>query len=171
MEYQLPGIKDKVAIVTGHKSGIGAAVYKLLQDMGARVHGFDLPEIDLSETARIQSYVDDVAKMEGGSIDILINNAGVTLLGDILESSINDIDNVLDVNFKAPFFLIKAVLPYMLARKKGAIVNNASDQAFIGKRYSAVYGASKAAIAQLTKSAALDFGPQGIRVNCVAPGR
>lgn len=170
MNYALPGIKDKVVILTGHKTGIGAAVYQLLIDLGARVYGFDLPDIDLADTGRIKAYVDDVANKENGRIDILINNAGVTMLGNILETSINEVDNVLDVNFKAPFFLMKAVLPYMLAQKRGAIVNNASDQANIGKRYSAIYGASKAAIAQLTKSAALDWGPQGIRVNCVAPG-
>jgi NAD(P)-dependent dehydrogenase (short-subunit alcohol dehydrogenase family) len=66
--------------------------------------------------------------------------------------------------------MIKAVLPHMLGRKSGSIVNNASDQALIGKSRSAIYGASKAALAQLTKSAALDWGPHGIRFNCIAPG-
>lgn len=170
MSYQLPGIKDRVAIVTGHKTGIGAAVFKLLQEQGACVHGFDLPEINLAETTAIQSHVDAIAKLYGGRIDMLINNAGVTMLGTILETSFDDVDNVLAVNFKAPFFMMQAVIPYMLKQKRGAIVNTASDQAFIGKRYSAIYGASKAAIAQLTKSAALDWGNDGIRVNCVAPG-
>lgn len=170
MSYQLPGIKDRVAIVTGHKTGIGAAVFKLLQEQGACVYGFDLPEINLAETAAIQSNVDAIAKLTGGRIDILINNAGITMLGDILETTYEDVNNVLAVNFKAPFFMMKAVIPYMLAQQRGAIVNTASDQAFVGKRYSAIYGASKAAIAQLSKSAALDWGQKGIRVNCVAPG-
>jgi NAD(P)-dependent dehydrogenase (short-subunit alcohol dehydrogenase family) len=170
MPYHLPGIKDRVAIVTGHKTGIGASVFSLLEKQGAKVYGFDLPEFDLSETASIPSYVDKVAKAEKGCIDILINNAGITMLGDLLETEPEDVDNVLAVNFKAPFFMMKAVIPYMLKQKRGVIVNNASDQAFVGKRYSAIYGASKAAVAQLTKSASLDWGPQGIRVNCVAPG-
>lgn len=168
--YQLPGIRDRVAIVTGHKVGIGAAVYQLLQEQGAKVYGFDLPEVDLANTGQIQSYVEDIAKQEQGRIDILINNAGITMMGDILETNIDDVDSILAVNFKAPFFMMKAVLPYMLENKGGAIVNTASDQAYVGKRFSAIYGASKAAIAQLTKSAALDFSPQGIRINCVAPG-
>lgn len=170
MSYQLPGIKDHVAIVTGHKTGIGAAVFDLLKAQGAKVYGFDLPETDLSDTNSIQSHVDKIAEQENGRIDILVNNAGITLLGDILETKPEDVDNVFAVNFKAPLFLMKAVLPYMLKQKRGAIVNNASDQAFVGKRYSAVYGASKAAIAQLTKSASLDWGQHGIRINCVAPG-
>ena len=66
--------------------------------------------------------------------------------------------------------MIKAVLPHMLRQHSGSVVNNASDQALVGKRYSAVYGASKAALAQLTKSAALDWSPRGIRFNCIAPG-
>jgi len=77
---------------------------------------------------------------------------------------------VMAVNFRAPFALMRAVLPSMIARGKGAIVNVASDQALIGKRFSAAYGASKAALGQLTKSAALDWAGKGIRVNCVAPG-
>lgn len=168
--YLLPGIQNKVAIVTGHQTGIGAAVYELLQKQGARVYGFDLPEIDLSDTKNIQAHVDAVAKKEQNRIDILINNAGVTMMGDILETSITEVDHIFAVNFKASFFMMQAVLPYMLSHQSGAIVNNASDQAFVGKRFSAAYGASKAALAQLTKSAALDWGPQGIRVNCIAPG-
>jgi NAD(P)-dependent dehydrogenase (short-subunit alcohol dehydrogenase family) len=77
---------------------------------------------------------------------------------------------VLSVNFKAPFMLIQASLRHMLQQGSGSIVNIASDQALIGKRHGAIYGASKAALAQLTKSAALDWGPHGIRCNCVAPG-
>lgn len=170
MNYLLPGIKDKVAIVTGHKAGIGQAVFDLLQQQGAHVYGFDLPEVDLADTAKIVTHVKAVMEKEQGSVDILINNAGVTVMGNILETSPDDIDQVFSVNFKAPLLLMQAVLPGMLEKKRGAIVNIASDQALIGKKVSAVYGASKAAIAQLTKSAALDWGPYGVRINCVAPG-
>ncbi|MDC3955169.1 SDR family oxidoreductase [Polyangium jinanense] len=141
----------------------------LLKEHGARVHGFDLPDVDLRDLKAIDAHVTRVATLEG-RIDILVNNAGVTHLGNLVDTSLEAIDDVLTVNLKAPFLLMQSVIPIMLQNGGGAIVNNASDQAFIGKRDSAIYGASKAAIAQLTKSAALDWGPRGIRVNCVAPG-
>jgi NAD(P)-dependent dehydrogenase (short-subunit alcohol dehydrogenase family) len=165
----LPGLDKKVAIVTGHKSGIGEAVATLLREHGVRVHGFDLPEVDLRDLESLVRHVDDVAAREG-RIDILINNAGTTHLGNLLQTTIQEMKNVLAVNLEAPFLLMKAVIPHMLRAGGGSIVNNASDQAFIGKRDSSIYGASKAGLAQLTMSSALDWGPKNIRVNCVAPG-
>lgn len=167
--YSLPGLDGKVAIVTGHGRGIGASVAARLESLGVRVHGFDLPEIDLRDLEGIPDHVDAVARDEG-CIDILVNNAGVFTLGTILDLSAEQLEHVLAVNFKAPFFMMKAVIPHMRAQGGGAIVNNASDQALVGKRVNAAYGSSKAALAQLTKSAALDFGPDGIRINAVAPG-
>jgi NAD(P)-dependent dehydrogenase (short-subunit alcohol dehydrogenase family) len=169
MSLPLPGLEGKTAIVTGHTQGIGRAVHDLLAESGCTVHGIGLPERDLKELDRIAGWVDAVAA-ETGRIDILVNNAGITNVGDILETPLSEVDDVLTVNLKAPFMMIKAVLPHMLKQKSGSVVNNASDQAVIGKRYSAIYGASKAALAQLTKSAALDWGPHGIRFNCIAPG-
>ncbi|HEX7082267.1 MAG TPA: SDR family oxidoreductase [Gammaproteobacteria bacterium] len=169
MTPPLPGLVGKTAIVTGHARGIGRAVHDLLVECGCVVRGIDLPEHDLRKLDRIPGWVDAVAA-ETGRIDILVNNAGITNVGDILETPLAEVEEILTVNFKAPFMMIKAVLPHMLKQKSGSIVNNASDQALIGKRHSAVYGASKAALAQLTKSAALDWGLHGIRFNCVAPG-
>lgn len=169
MRLPLPGLEGKTAIVTGHTRGIGRAVHDLLVESGCSVHGLDLPEHDLRSLDRIADWVDAIAA-KTGRIDVLVNNAGITNIGGILETPLAELDDVLTVNFKAPFMLIRAVLPYMLRQRSGSVVNNASDQALVGKRHSAVYGASKAALAQLTKSAALDWGPHGIRFNCVAPG-
>lgn len=165
----LPGLSGKVAIVTGHRSGIGAAVEALLTEHGVRVHGFDLPEVDLRNLDSLERLVDDVAAREG-RLDILVNNAGTTHLGNLLNTTIAQMKDVLTVNLEAPFLLMKAAIPHMVRAGGGSIVNNASDQAFIGKRDSSIYGASKAALAQLTLSSALDWGSKGIRVNCVAPG-
>jgi NAD(P)-dependent dehydrogenase (short-subunit alcohol dehydrogenase family) len=169
MQTPLPGLDGKVALVTGHAQGIGRAIFDLLAENGSEVYGIDLPEHDLKDLDRIADWVDTIAA-KAGRIDILVNNAGITNVGDILETPLAELEDVLTVNFKAPFMMMKAVLPHMLQQKSGSIVNNASDQALIGKRHSAVYGASKAALAQLTKSAALDWGSHGIRINCIAPG-
>ena len=99
-----------------------------------------------------------------------MNCAGTTVLGTVLDTDIAETEHVFRVNFLAPYALIRAVLPGMIARRRGAVVNVASDQALIGKPASAAYGASKAALAQLTRSAALDWAGHNIRFNCVAPG-
>lgn len=164
-----PDLEGKIAVVTGHRGGIGTAIAQRLTEEGAIVEGFDLPEVDLRSRESMKRAVDGVLGRHGG-IDILVNNAGVTTLGTVLDTSLEELDAVMAVNFRAPYALIQAFLPSMLARGRGAVVNVASDQALIAKRFSAAYGASKAALAQLTKSAALDWADKGIRVNCVAPG-
>ena len=164
-----PDLRGAVAIVTGHRQGIGQAVASLLESQGAKVHGLDLPDHNLTNLGAIEGWVQEIVDREG-RVDVLVNNAGVTNFGNVTEVTQEDMEWVLSVNLKAPILLMKAVVPTMVAQRRGAIVNIASDQAFIGKRHASVYGASKAAIAQLTKSAALDWGGAGVRVNCVAPG-
>ncbi|MBP7065446.1 MAG: SDR family oxidoreductase [Ferrovibrio sp.] len=165
----LVNLSGRRALVTGHKGGIGQAIAATLAACGAEVFGFDLPEHDLGDLAAIPCLVDDL-RARAGPLDILVNNAGVTLLGNLLDTPLAEAERVFRINVLAPFALIQAVLPDMIAARRGAVVNIASDQALIGKRASAAYGASKAALAQLTKSAALDWAGHNIRFNCVAPG-
>jgi NAD(P)-dependent dehydrogenase (short-subunit alcohol dehydrogenase family) len=163
------GLAGRRAIVTGHKRGIGAAIAATLARDGAVVTGLDLPDFDLADTATLEARAGTVVAQHG-PIDILVNNAGVTVLGTVLETPLAEVERVFRVNFLAAYALMRAVLPGMVERGRGAIINIASDQALIGKQVSAAYGASKAAIAQLSRSAALDWAPFGIRVNCIAPG-
>lgn len=163
------GLTGRRAIVTGHRGGIGAAIHDTLSRDGVEVIGLDLPEFDLSDIATLEARLATLITAKG-PIDILVNNAGVTVLGSITETSLAETERVFRVNFLAAYALMRAVLPGMAERRRGAIVNIASDQALIGKQVSAAYGASKAAIAQLSRSAALDWARFGVRVNCVAPG-
>ena len=163
------GLAGRRAIVTGYRGGIGAAIAEILTGDGAEVIGLDLPEFDLADTDTLEARLATLIA-ERGPIDILVNNAGTTVLGTVLETSLAEVERVFRVNFLAGYALMRAVIPGMVAQKRGAIVNIASDQALIGKQVSAAYGASKAAIAQLSRSAALDWARFGIRVNCIAPG-
>jgi NAD(P)-dependent dehydrogenase (short-subunit alcohol dehydrogenase family) len=141
----------------------------VLERDGVEVIGLDLPDFDLSDTATLEARLEALL-VERGPVDILVNNAGVTVLGSVTETSLAEVERVFRVNFLAAYALMRVVLPGMAERRRGAIVNIASDQALIGKQVSAAYGASKGAIAQLSRSAALDWAKYGIRVNCVAPG-
>lgn len=163
------GLAGRRAIVTGHRRGIGAAIAATLAQDGAEVIGLDLPEFDLAETAALEPRVAGLLAAHG-PVDILVNNAGTTVLGSIVETPLHELERVFRVNFFAAYGMMRAVLPGMAQRRRGAIVNIASDQALIGKQVSAAYGASKAAIAQLSRSAALDWARCGIRVNAIAPG-
>jgi NAD(P)-dependent dehydrogenase (short-subunit alcohol dehydrogenase family) len=157
------------AVVTGHRDGIGAPMAAVLEADGVEVIGLDLPDFDLSDPARVEERAAALLARHG-AIDILVNNAGVTALGSIVETPLDELEQVFRVNVFAAHALMRVVLPGMAARGRGVIVNIAADQALIGKQLSAAYGASKAPIAQLSRSAALDWPRHGIRVNCIAPG-
>jgi NAD(P)-dependent dehydrogenase (short-subunit alcohol dehydrogenase family) len=167
---RIAGLEGKRAIVTGHRGGIGRAIQAVLEASGARVEGLDLPEVDLARLEALPAAVEAAVARLGGGLDVVVNNAGATILGSLVDTPIAEAERVLRVNVLAPFAILQAAIPHLAAAGGGAVVNIASDQALIGKRVSAAYGASKAAIAQLTRSAALDWAPQRIRFNCVAPG-
>lgn len=167
--FRFPGLSGRVAFVTGHRGGIGSQIARLLEAQGCRVVGLDTPEVDLADVESLEARATQLIAAHGAP-RILVNCAGTTLLGSIPDTSLADLQRVMAVNFTAPFLLMKAVLPGMVEMGGGAVVNIASDQALIGKPLSAAYGASKGALAQLTRSAAIDFGRHNVRVNCIAPG-
>jgi NAD(P)-dependent dehydrogenase (short-subunit alcohol dehydrogenase family) len=171
------GFEAKIALVVGGASGMGNAVVKLLARAGCRTHVFDVQETadglfqscDVRDYNQVRRCVQNVVNQDG-RIDLLFVAAGVHLFANIEDTSIEEFERVLSINLKGPFYVLKEVLPVMRKQRYGNVVLMGSDQVFIGKGSSTVYGMSKAAIGQLTKSSAIDYAPHNVRVNCICPG-
>ncbi|MFE9686693.1 SDR family NAD(P)-dependent oxidoreductase [Streptomyces sp. NPDC006285] len=179
-------LQGKTALVTGGTSGIGRAVAVKLARRGAHVivTGRDkrrgdevIAEIDAQGgkarfIAADLANFDDVRRLTqaAADVDVLVNNAGV-FPGDPTEQTTQaNFDLVFDVNVKAPFYLTAAIAPRMAARGGGAIISISTMAATVGMSGLAAYGASKAAVEALTESWTAEYGPQGVRINVVAPG-
>ena len=184
-------MKDQVVIVTGSGQGIGEATALRFSSEGASVVVVDIQEASGNETAQeIQrqggkacfvradvSNPSDVRNMAEqavaafGKIDVLVNVAGVQgMVADIVELPEDEWYHVLNVNLTSVYLCSKYCIPYMLEQGGGCIVNIASMQSFFNMPGSSAYAAAKGGIVSLTRSMALDFAPQNIRINAVAPG-
>jgi NAD(P)-dependent dehydrogenase (short-subunit alcohol dehydrogenase family) len=183
----VPRLEDRICIVTGAGSGIGRAAALLFAAEGARVVVADLDGAAADATAAeidagAVAHAVDVADAAGtqtvaaetverfGRIDVLFNNAGVSGVGDLEETTLDDWERVMRVNVRGVFLMSRAVAPYMIARRSGSIVNMASAIVETGLARRVSYAASKGAVYAMTKSMQVDLAPHGVRVNALLPG-
>jgi 3-oxoacyl-[acyl-carrier protein] reductase len=166
-------VDGRVMIVTGAARGIGAACADVLEGAGATVVRVDVIEAagvtacDVSDKAAVDALVEGVVG-EHGRLDAIANVAGIIKDGGVLGLNAEDLDRIMSVNVKGVLFGCQAALRHL--PRGGAIVNMASAGGAMAAPTVAGYGMSKAAVISLTRSLAVEVGPQGVRVNAVAPG-
>lgn len=183
-------LEGRIAVVTGAARGIGKAIARGLADAGATVVLTDVHEseaadaareiveaggkassfrLDVSDAAACAALADTVER-EAGAVSILVNNAGIIFPGRIHEEKgLESWNRTLAVNIGGPFHMCRAFYPQLKATK-GVVINLASIRSFVAAGNAAAYATSKGAVMQLTKALAVEWGPEGIRVNAIAPG-
>jgi len=187
MGGQLDG---RIAVVTGTARGIGRAIARRFAAEGARVHGVDLLTVgSRSSTSRLSasddrvcvhagdvSKEDDVTRVvrealtEDGHIDVLVNNAAIQFSATLVDATVDEARRMIDTNILGPILFCREVLPGMMDRRSGRIINLSSVLGKVGDPVLPVYGATKAAILGLSKSIAAAYGQYGIRCNVISPG-
>jgi len=182
------GLGDRVAVVTGAANGIGAAAASRLHEEGAKVALLDVDELkgkalaerlgaeralfigcDVTAEDQVAAAV-DTAVARFGTVDILVNNAGVNAYFDVERMTVEEWDGFFALDLRAYWLCAKYALPRMRAQRRGVIVNIASIHARMTTRGMFPYAAAKSGVVGLTRSMALDYGPDAVRVVAVSPG-
>ena len=180
-------LKDKNIIVTGASGGIGNSIVKKLYEGGANIlatgtriekleqlkkdfEKINILKFDISETQKIEEFIDNATKELGGSLDCIVNNAGITQDNLAIRMSLDEWKKVIDLNLTSTFLISKFAIKKMLKNKFGKIVNITSVVGHTGNLGQANYTASKAGIVAMSKSLAIEYARKNINVNCISPG-
>ncbi|OGT50367.1 MAG: hypothetical protein A3E82_04975 [Gammaproteobacteria bacterium RIFCSPHIGHO2_12_FULL_38_11] len=170
----------KTIVMTGGTTGIGFAAAKLFSENKIKVYNLDMQKpvdshplietiiCDTSKHEAVKVAFDQIMKKEK-EINYLFVNAGIFVYGTLEETSVEDINRVVDINVKGYLYTLKCALPIM-KKTGGVIILTGSDTSFVGKSEMTAYGCTKASIASMTKSVCIDYAKHNIRINCVCPG-
>jgi 3-oxoacyl-[acyl-carrier protein] reductase len=183
----MSSLKDKNIIVTGASGGIGNSIVERLNQSGANIlatgtriekleelkekfSNIKIVKFDISQHEKIEEFIESATKELGGSLDCIVNNAGITKDNLTIRMSIEEWSKVIDINLTSTFLMCKYSIKKMLKNKSGKIINITSIVGHTGNVGQANYTASKAGIVAMSKSLAIEYSKKNINVNCISPG-
>ncbi|MDC0632400.1 3-oxoacyl-[acyl-carrier-protein] reductase [Candidatus Pelagibacter ubique] len=183
----MSSLKDKNIIVTGASGGIGNSIVEKLNQNGAKIlatgtriekleelkekfSNIKILKFDISQHDKIEEFIENATKELGGSLDCIVNNAGITKDNLTIRMSLEDWSKVININLTSTFLMCKYSIKKMLKNKSGKIINITSVVGHTGNVGQANYTASKAGIVAMSKSLAIEYAKKNINVNCISPG-
>jgi 3-oxoacyl-[acyl-carrier protein] reductase len=183
----MSNLEKKNIIVTGASGGIGNAIIKKLSEAGANIlasgtriekleelkknfEGLKILKFDISQIDKIEEFIENATSELGGSLDGIVNNAGITQDNLAIRMSLDEWQKVININLTSTFLMSKFAIKKMLKNKSGKIVNITSVVGHTGNLGQANYTASKAGIVAMSKSLAIEYAKKNININCISPG-
>jgi 3-oxoacyl-[acyl-carrier protein] reductase len=180
-------LKDKNIIVTGASGGIGNSIIKKLSETGANIlasgtkiekledlkktfRNIKILKFDISQSDKIEEFIENATNDLGGSLDCIVNNAGITQDNLAIRMSLDEWQKVIDINLTSTFLISKFAIKKMLKNKSGKIINITSVVGHTGNLGQVNYTASKAGIVAMSKSLAIEYAKKNININCISPG-
>ena len=183
----MKNLEDKNIIITGASGGIGNSIVQKLYENGANIlasgtkiekleklktkfQNIEIIKFDISENDKIESFVENAISKLGGSLNCIVNNAGITKDNLAIRMNLDEWTKVIEVNLTSTFLLSKFAIKKMLKNKSGKIINITSVVGHTGNLGQANYTASKAGIVAMSKSLAIEYAKKNININCISPG-